>query len=252
MFKPYIISVSCLVLAQTAFMGHASAQTTQHDIFESKAQSVQTASLTPDIVVELFTSQGCSSCPAANKFTSKLSSDPEKLILTYGVTYWDYLGWKDTFGRPEFTDRQRAYGRALHIGNVYTPQMVLNGSAHSPRYSRKDVETMELPPLRPIVELVNSASGLIVKLPKDVSLADTEVTLITYVPGEQDVDVRKGENRGRTLRVANVVTQVKTLKAQNQYVINSAIRPESGYAYAALIQDRQTGKIVTATRYLNE
>ena len=74
----------------------------------------------PRSVVELFTSQGCSSCPPANEFVASLSEDEDKLVLSYGVTYWDYLGWKDTFGDPKFTQRQRSYGKALGATNIYT------------------------------------------------------------------------------------------------------------------------------------
>ena len=79
----------------------------------------------PTHVVELFTSQGCSSCPPANRFVTKLSANPDTLVLTYGVTYWDYLGWKDTFGDPEFTQRQRDYRDAFGAANIYTPQIIL-------------------------------------------------------------------------------------------------------------------------------
>lgn len=216
----------------------------------SAAPSLQTQpSATPDIVVELFTSQGCSSCPPANAFTAELSNDPEKLILTYGVTYWDYLGWKDTFGKTKFTERQRGYGQALQIGNVYTPQMVLNGAAHSPRYSRKDVETMPLMADRPLVRFANGADGLSLSLPQNLSYRDVRIALVTYVPGPQAVDVSKGENRGRTLHVANVVTDVKVIVPKSGPVIRTGIQTDAHHAYAGLIHDAKSGKIITAARY---
>ena len=79
-------------------------------------------SMQPISVVELFTSQGCSSCPPANNFVAKLAEDNEKLVLSYGVTYWDYLGWKDTFGDPEFTKRQRDYGKACLLYTSPSPR----------------------------------------------------------------------------------------------------------------------------------
>jgi hypothetical protein len=112
----------------------------------------------PERVVELFTSQGCSSCPPANEFVGTLIEDEDTLVLSYGVTYWDYLGWKDTFAKPEFTKRQKLYGRAFDSGNVYTPQIVLNGSAHGPRYTRSDVRSMDLSPSRSAVTLGLSAN----------------------------------------------------------------------------------------------
>ena len=74
-------------------------------------------------VVELFQSQGCSSCPPTNANVLEIIDDPRLLILTYDVTYWDHLGWKDTFGKPEFDQRQWEYARTLQRRNVYTPQV---------------------------------------------------------------------------------------------------------------------------------
>ena len=83
----------------------------------------------PVKVLELFQSQGCSSCPPANANLNALAGRSDVIALSYGVTYWDYLGWTDSFAKPAYTERQRAYGRTLGNPNVYTPQMVLNGRA---------------------------------------------------------------------------------------------------------------------------
>ena len=126
------------------------------------AEEADASAIQPTHVVELFTSQGCSSCPPANEFVTKLSTDPSTLVLSYGVTYWDYLGWEDTFGDPEFTRRQRDYRDAFDASNIYTPQIVLGGSAHSPRYSKKDVAGM--PPPETGVDLSLTRSGDVVTL----------------------------------------------------------------------------------------
>jgi hypothetical protein len=196
------------------------------------------ASDTPTTVVELFTSQGCSSCPPANEFVGKLSEDPEKLVLTYGVTYWDYLGWKDTFGNPKFTKRQRAYGQAFGAGNVYTPQIVLNGSAHSPRYTKRDVETMALKESPVPVKLMEKEGKLVLDTRADA-------VVVTFKPGTQSVPVKAGENHGRTLKISNVVMGVETIKAGE--ALDIAVEP--GYAYAALIHDPETLKVVNASVY---
>src|SRR5580765_5169140 len=81
------------------------------------------------VVVELFTSQGCSSCPPANANLATIANRPDVLALSFGVTYWDYLGWKDTFAKPEFTARQVGYERGLGHGGPFTPQIVVNGSS---------------------------------------------------------------------------------------------------------------------------
>jgi len=199
----------------------------------------------PVSVVELFTSQGCSSCPPANRFVGKLAEDGDKLVLTYGVTYWDYLGWKDTFGDAEFTKRQRSYGKALGAANVYTPQIVLNGSAHSPRYSRKDVESMLLSHEKPEASVSKSDKGLVITADADAS---TKLVIVAFMPGEQSVPVKRGENSGRTIKVSNVVTDVMPIDWSGD-TVRTKIKPEDGYAYAALFHDFETAKIVTAAVY---
>ncbi len=196
----------------------------------------------PTHVVELFTSQGCSSCPPANRFVTKLSENPETLVLSYGVTYWDYLGWKDTFGDPEFTQRQRDYRDAFGAANIYTPQIVLGGSAHSPRYSKRDVADMKLPDNDIGLSVTRDGDQLTVKAnaPKDII-----VDVISYTPGEQSVKVARGENGGRTLRLTNVVTGVQSLEWDG--IAASATLPKSeSTQYAVLIHDAKSAKILDA------
>ena len=202
-------------------------------------------SMQPDAVVELFTSQGCSSCPPANEFVAKLAEDQEKLVLSYGVTYWDYLGWKDTFGDPEFTKRQRAYGKSMGVPNVYTPQIVLNGSTHSPRYSLEDVETMSLPFAKAEASLILGENGLEISAEGDLN---ARLILVSFTPGEQVVPVKRGENSGRALKLANVVTDVASVD-WNGSNVKTEIMPKEGQAYAALFHDSETAKIVSAAVY---
>jgi len=212
-----VIALSCL-LVTSAFANDATSS----------------LSVAPSTVVELFTSQGCSSCPPANKFVGELSDDQNVLVLSYGVTYWDYLGWKDTFGDAKFTSRQRAYGKAFDLNNVYTPQIVLNGSAHSPRYAIEDIKTMAIPQVGEL-QLSHADDSLVLE-------GESELTvLVSYVPGWQAVDVGKGENRGQTLRLANVVTDIKAVEPG---VLN--ITPEKGLAYAVLSHDPNTKKVLSA------
>src|SRR5215213_8380181 len=82
----------------------------------------------PQAVVELFTSQGCSSCPPADALLTDLAQRPDVVALTLPVDYWDYLGWKDTLASPAFTARQRAYAHGRSDRQVYTPQIIVNGS----------------------------------------------------------------------------------------------------------------------------
>ncbi len=194
-----------------------------------------TASTGPSTVVELFTSQGCSSCPAANEFVGAMAEDADKLVLSYGVTYWDYLGWKDSFARPENTIRQRAYARAFGIGNVYTPQIVLNGSAHSPRYTEHDIETMPMATTEATVDLSTKDGKLVLQ-------SGAPTVVVSFMPGWQEVSVKAGENIGETLRLANVVTGMTRVTNDDDLDISV----ESGMAYAALVHDPKTRKVITA------
>ena len=94
------------------------------------------------VVVELFTAQGCSSCGKANAFVGRLADRPGVIALTWPVDYWDYLGWKDTFAKPEFTDRQRAYDKRFGLRDVYTPQVIVDGAAQASGDKTEAVEAL--------------------------------------------------------------------------------------------------------------
>lgn len=208
----------------------------------STAAMAGDTSVKPTHVVELFTSQGCSSCPPANRFVTKLSENPDTLVLSYGVTYWDFLGWKDTFGSPEFTQRQRDYRDAFGAANIYTPQIILGGSAHSPRYSKRDVVDMGLPEAGVDMSLTRAGDVLTVKAN---TTKDVIVDVVSYIPGDQTVDVKRGENGGRTMRLTNVVTNVQKLDWNGQSA--SVKLPQSeNMQYAVLIHDRENAKILDA------
>src|SRR5688572_21576788 len=98
------------------------------------------AAADPKAVVELFTSQGCSSCTAADAYFAELAERPDMLALSYHVDYWDYLGWSDTFARPENTERQEAYAKTFGARRIYTPQIVVNGIAPVVGSNRAAVE----------------------------------------------------------------------------------------------------------------
>ncbi|HWA60741.1 MAG TPA: DUF1223 domain-containing protein, partial [Caulobacteraceae bacterium] len=94
------------------------------------------------VVVELFTAQGCATCGKANALVASLADRPGVVALTWSVDYWDYTGWKDTFAKPEFGDRQRAYERRFGLRDVYTPQVVVGGSAEGTGAKRATVEAL--------------------------------------------------------------------------------------------------------------
>lgn len=161
-------------------------------------------------VVELFQSQGCSSCPPANANLLALEAKrPDILALSWQVTYWDDLGWKDTFSKPAFTARQWDYAHAFHRDNVGTPEVVVNGRADVVGSRPGEIEAL-------IREVDRGVSG------PEVQIADGRVTvgagegradvvLVRYDPNTVQVPIRAGENGGRTLPHRNVVHEVVRL-----------------------------------------
>jgi len=148
-------------------------------------------------VVELFTSQGCSSCPAADKLLGDLASDPSLVTISIPIDYWDYLGWKDTLAEPRNTIRQKAYARVRGDGQVYTPQAVVNGTVHALGSDRAAIE-------RAIAE--TRTNGAAPSLPVTLAFADkgAEVWLCGLIKAAT-IAVGRGENKGRTITYHNVV-----------------------------------------------
>jgi hypothetical protein len=170
----------------------------------------------PPVVVELYTAQGCASCGEANAYVAKLAERKDVLALTFPVDYWDYLGWADTFAKPEFAERQKAYVAKLSLREPYTPQVVVDGRAEAAGLKSDRVEMLvreaeraprDPPDIRFIgPRRVDVGSG---RAPK----GGGEVWLIRYDPREQDVAVKSGDNRGQTIEHKNVVREVKRLGA---------------------------------------
>jgi len=165
-------------------------------------------------VVELFTSQGCSSCPPADKLMSEIARKPEQLVLSFPVDYWDYIGWKDTFASPTFTGRQKAYAAGRGDGEVYTPQAVVDGLA---RVVGSDAEA-----LAGAVQTVRGKSGAMSvsvelierggKMQANVAAGNGKgaVWLVKLAKSRQ-VAIGRGENAGRSIIYTNVVRQMVRL-----------------------------------------
>jgi hypothetical protein len=163
-------------------------------------------------VVELFQSQGCSSCPPANANLIALSDRSDLLTLSFGVTYWDQLGWKDTFASPQFTERQWDYARALHHDNVGTPEVVVNGRADVVGQDRRELEALILREDRGSAGPDISIAGGVVTVGAVAGVVRSgEVLLIRYDPRTVQVPIRRGENGGRTLPHKDVVKALARL-----------------------------------------
>ena len=210
------------------------------------------ATAAPLTVVELFQSQGCSDCPPANANVMALSDRPDLLTLSFGVTYWDQLGWKDTFASPQYTARQWDYARGLRHSNVYTPQVVVNGKADIAGRDRGELESLirrEANGIGPDVVIANGQVN-IGKGPPDSRGGRYDVWLVRFNPKVENVPIARGENSGITLPHRNVVKQLVKLGSWNGNPANFAIptAPQTGLKEAVLVQAGPGGAVVAAAR----
>jgi hypothetical protein len=172
--------------------------------------SVSKAGAEPRAVIELFTSQGCSSCPPADKLLAQFAADPSLIPISLPIDYWDYLGWKDTLADPRNSARQRAYSHTRGDREVYTPQVVVNGTLHAVGsdkeaiesailQSRKDAATLSLPVSMNVADgrvLVRVADGRSGQPPAEV--------WICGLLKAATVAIGRGENSGKTITYHNV------------------------------------------------
>lgn len=168
----------------------------------------------PPVLVELFTAQGCGSCVDANAHINKLAERPGVLALTFSVDYWDYLGWADTFARPEYAERQRAYVTRLKLREPYTPQVVIDGQEQAQGVKTAEVDRL----VRAAAEQPRNPPDIRFIGPRRVDVGSgragrggAEVWLIRYDPREVEVIIKAGDNRGETLTQRNVVRQIERL-----------------------------------------
>jgi hypothetical protein len=183
---------------------------------DRNAGPVTSAAVQATSVIELFTSQGCNSCPPADALMESYAKRPDVLALSYSVDYWDYLGWKDTLASPKFSQRQKAYAKARGDGQVYTPQMVVNGVSHVAgsrkaeidqaiqKFSGKDA-AMRVPLSARIEKghLVVEAGAHI-----DGAAAKDATLWLAVITPKVEVPVKRGENQGKTITYHNVVREL--------------------------------------------
>ena len=162
------------------------------------------------VVVELYTSQGCNTCPPADKLLGELKQRDDVLALSIHVNYWDYLGWADPFATQVGTDRQRNYARPLRQRYVYTPQMIVDGRAHVAGHKRAEVEGLIAAakarhgPDLALRFAENEDGEMTVSIPASDFRGEAEVMMALY-DDAHTTPIRRGENAGRTLTYSNVV-----------------------------------------------
>lgn len=202
-------------------------------------------------VIELFQSQGCSDCPPAEANLNALAGRPDILALSFGVTYWDQLGWKDTFARPAFTKRQWDYAHAAGRGNVFTPQMIVNGRGVLVGSNRAQVDEAIRRYDRGNGGPAISVAANRVTIGAGKAVAPATVWLVRYDPRTLNVPIRAGENGGRTLPHRNIVRSLQplgkwsgaaetlSLPAEHDTILRTAILVQqgSGGAIIAAVQE---------------
>ncbi|MEN3975771.1 DUF1223 domain-containing protein [Emcibacter sp. SYSU 3D8] len=205
------------------------------------------ASATAPVVVELFTSQGCSSCPPADALLATLSERPGIVALSFGVTYWDKLGWKDTFASREYTRRQHDYAATLGKRSVFTPQIVVNGRADAVGSRRQEVDALIDAARRQQAGPAVTLSAKQVTIGPGRTARAADVWLVRYEPRIVQVAIRRGENGGRTLPHRNVVRSLVRLGGWTGETTVMPLPPAPpGLRTAVLVQMPDGGPILSA------
>ena len=210
-------------------------------------------------VIELFTSQGCSSCPPADVLLQKYAADPSVIALSMPVDYWDYLGWKDTFASPRNSERQRAYAKARGDGAIYTPQVVVNGTLHVNGAQQSEIDTAidvtsknaALPkvPIR-FWQESNNLNIMAGWAEEGKELKEATIWL-GVVQTSGSVDIPRGENAGKTLAYTNIVRELTPIglwkgKPMMIQIPRAAIMQPATQKSVVLIQEGKAGAIIGA------
>ncbi|MCK0142151.1 DUF1223 domain-containing protein [Aliiroseovarius sp. F20344] len=217
----------------------------------SAASGVAMAGDRSVVVVELFTSQGCSSCPPADKFLGELARHDDILPLAMHVDYWDYIGWKDTFARPEHTKRQKAYAYGFGTKSIYTPQMVIGGTDQAVgSHVMKVMEILhrhQMAVAQVSLSTQDSENGRVVRVANIANrpLPAPVVAQIVHFAPKATVSVKRGENAGRSITSTNIVTDVQAFgkwdgKGEIEFLLQKPLAPE-GQKAAIILQATRMG-----------
>jgi hypothetical protein len=202
-------------------------------------------------VVELYTSEGCSSCPPAEAQVGQLARQDGVIALAFHVDYWDSLGWKDRFELPVAVARQKQYAQRLHLASVYTPQLVIDGARDQVGGGKLPSAGTEHAAAVPL-ELAVNQNQLQIAIGTQPQAAACDVLLVSYL-AEATSKVTRGENAGRELHDFNVVRSFANLGSwqgpARSFSVPVSSLPSDATAVAVLLQQKDQGPIIGAAKY---
>lgn len=205
------------------------------------------------VVVELFTSQGCSSCPPADQFMEVLAQRDDVIALSMHVDYWDYIGWKDEFADPQHAKRQRAYASEAGRHSVYTPEMIVNGESDiigaKPMAVATAIEAYKAQPRLVEVKLSRDGQSMNVNVRalQDVA-GPLQVLMVRFQP-ERVSNITRGENAGKVITYVNVAQDLQLIgpwDAQSDFA--AAVNVPDDLPVVVMVQRQNIGRILAAAR----
>jgi len=213
-------------------------------------------------VIELFTSQGCSSCPPADALLAELGKRPDLVTLSYSVDYWNYLGWHDTLSTPANSERQREYAQMRGDGRVYTPQVVVDGLTHVNGSDGKAIEqaiaaaSSRLADIRVPVNMRADGDTLVIDIGAAPEHSHTRAATVWLAIAKEveKVSITRGENRGRELSYSHPVRELSPIgmwkgEAMTLKLPLKDLKTMGGDCLIALVQVENAGPILGAAEY---
>jgi hypothetical protein len=251
MRKIVLCALSLFALLTMATLNYSTKATKE----TTKKTAVEASESSPFVVAELFTSQGCSSCPPADEILRGLAQKENIFPLSFHVTYWNRLGWKDSFSQKVFDERQYEYGSRFALNGVYTPQVVINGEAEMVGSHGQKIQKMineNLGKVSPFFislekEIMDKSLIINYKINKSAKNYDFNIAL---VESGISTKIQRGENEGRTLKHDNVVRYFKTIKMteNTEGVVELPLLLTEKQSVIVYVQERNLGAILAAAK----
>lgn len=213
----------------------------------------QQAEAEPGVVLELYTSQGCAACPPADRIFATLADRPGVIALGLHVDYWDYIGWRDRFAKPEFTARQKTYARRSGSVTIYTPQMIVGGTDTVQGFRPMAVQDLlvQHAAFAPSIRMALHRNGVSLRIEAEADLPiDREilVQIVRYEPS-QTISISSGENAGSVVTYRNVVTHWSELaRWDGAGRVDYSAVVEGDQPVVVILQDAGNGAILSAMR----